>query len=249
MLKKMNLPNKLTMLRIILVPILILILTVTAENFENIEESLLDKYNEKTKSVSTEEVANVKVWGMTKSKIEGISDLYYPVVGTAALVVFLVAAITDFLDGRISRKANIVTKFGKIMDPLADKLLVSAGFIMLTGLGVIPAIITAIVVFRDFFVNALRMFGSDNSKDLAAGLSGKIKTLFQMLTITFALLSFILVKGAGMGAFIETSIDMNVIQLAVNVLMTVTALFTVGTTIWSFVDYFKRFKEDIDVVN
>ena len=68
MLKKMNLPNKLTMLRIILVPILILILTVTAENFENLEESLLDKYNEKTKSVSTEEAANVKVWGMTKSK-------------------------------------------------------------------------------------------------------------------------------------------------------------------------------------
>ena len=120
MLSKMNLPNKLTMLRIILVPIFILVLCIPKEFFEFL-------------------------------KIE----VAYDYMGYVALGIFAIAAFTDFLDGRISRSKGIVTKFGKIMDPLADKLLVSAGFIMLTGLGIVPAFITAIIVFRDFFVNAL----------------------------------------------------------------------------------------------
>ena len=135
------------------------------------------------------------------------------------------------------------------MDPLADKLLVSAGFIMLTGLGVVPAYVTAIVVFRDFFVNALRMFGSDNSKDLAAGLSGKVKTLFQMLAITLALVSYTVSPTVSMFAFIENSLTMDTIELVINVAMSIAVLATLIATIWSFVDYFVRFKEDIDVEN
>ena len=211
MLKKMNLPNKLTMLRIILVPVFIICLCMP-QVFE---------------------------W----FKIENTQT----VMGIIALIVFVVAAITDCLDGRISRKQNIVTKFGKIMDPLADKLLVSSGFIMLTGLGVVPAFVTAIVVFRDFFVNALRMFGSDNSKDVAAGLSGKVKTLFQMLAITFGLLSYIIAPSYGMFEFIEQSLYMGTAELLVNISMSITVLITVIATLWSFVDYFKRFKDDIDV--
>lgn len=213
MLKKMNLPNKLTMLRIILVPVFIICLCMP-QVFE---------------------------W----FKIENTQT----VMGIIALIVFVVAAITDCLDGRISRKQNIVTKFGKIMDPLADKLLVSSGFIMLTGLGVVPAFVTAIVVFRDFFVNALRMFGSDNSKDVAAGLSGKVKTLFQMLAITFGLLSYIIAPSYGMFGFIEQSLYMGTAELLVNISMSITVLVTVIATLWSFVDYFKRFKDDIDVEN
>ncbi len=213
MLKKMNLPNKLTMLRIILVPVFIICLCMP-QVFE---------------------------W----FKIENTQT----VMGIIALIVFVVAAITDCLDGRISRKQNIVTKFGKIMDPLADKLLVSSGFIMLTGLGVVPAFVTAIVVFRDFFVNALRMFGSDNSKDVAAGLSGKVKTLFQMLAITFGLLSYIIAPSYGMFEFIEQSLYMGTAELLVNISMSITVLITVIATLWSFVDYFKRFKDDIDVEN
>ena len=213
MLKKMNLPNKLTMLRIILVPVFIICLCMP-QVFE---------------------------W----FKIENTQT----VMGIIALIVFVVAAITDCLDGRISRKQNIVTKFGKIMDPLADKLLVSSGFIMLTGLGVVPAFVTAIVVFRDFFVNALRMFGSDNSKDGAAGLSGKVKTLFQMLAITFGLLSYIIAPSYGMFEFIEQSLYMGTAELLVNISMSITVLITVIATLWSFVDYFKRFKDDIDVEN
>ena len=213
MLKKMNLPNKLTMLRIILVPVFIICLCMP-QVFE---------------------------W----FKIENTQT----VMGIIALIVFVVAAITDCLDGRISRKQNIVTKFGKIMDPLADKLLVSSGFIMLTGRGVVPAFVTAIVVFRDFFVNALRMFGSDKSKDVAAGLSGKVKTLFQMLAITFGLLSYIIAPSYGMFGFIEQSLYMGTAELLLNISMSVTVLITVIATLWSFVDYFKRFKDDIDVEN
>ncbi len=214
MLNKMNLPNKLTMLRIILVPLFIICLSIPESFFESLE---IDN-------------------GTT-------------IMGWVALAIFVIAALTDCLDGRISRSQGIVTKFGKIMDPLADKLLVSAGFIMLTGLGVVPAYVTAIVVFRDFFVNALRMFGSDNSKDLAAGLSGKVKTLFQMLAITLALVSYTVSPTVSMFAFIENSLTMDTIELVINVAMSIAVLATLIATIWSFVDYFVRFKEDIDVEN
>lgn len=212
MLKKMNLPNKLTMLRIVLVPIFIILLSVPQDLY--------------TDNSTAREI-----------------------VGWIALLIYVVAAITDTLDGRISRSRGIVTKFGKIMDPLADKLLVSAGFIMLTGLGVVPAFITAIIVFRDFFVNALRMFGSDNAKDVAAGLSGKVKTVFQMLAILFALLSYILTPGLGIFAFFGESMYMTTTEIIVNVAMSITLVCTLVATIWSFVDYFLRFKEDIDVEN
>ena len=214
MLNKMNLPNKLTMLRIILVPLFIICLSIPESFFESLE---IDN-------------------GTT-------------IMGWVALAIFFFFSLTDCLDGRISRSQGIVTKFGKIMDPLADKLLVSAGFIMLTGLGVVPAYVTAIVVFRDFFVNALRMFGSDNSKDLAAGLSGKVKTLFQMLAITLALVSYTVSPTVSMFAFIENSLTMDTIELVINVAMSIAVLATLIATIWSFVDYFVRFKEDIDVEN
>lgn len=214
MLNKMNLPNKLTMLRIILVPLFIICLSIPESFFESL-------------------------------KIDNGTTI----MGWVALAIFVIAALTDCLDGRISRSQGIVTKFGKIMDPLADKLLVSAGFIMLTGLGVVPAYVTAIVVFRDFFVNALRMFGSDNSKDLAAGLSGKVKTLFQMLAITLALVSYTVSPTVSMFAFIENSLTMDTMELVINVAMSIAVLATLIATIWSFVDYFVRFKEDIDVEN
>ncbi len=214
MLKKMNLPNKLTMLRIVLVPIFILCLSIPESFFNNISFSI----------------------GTT-------------IMGWAALVIFVIAAITDCLDGKISRKLGIVTKFGKIMDPLADKLLVSAGFIMLTGLGIVPAFVTAIVVFRDFFVTALRMFGSDNSKDVAAGLSGKVKTLFQMLAIICSLVSYIIAPNYGIFSFVSDSMLMTTTDILLNVAMSVTVACTVVATLWSFVDYFIRFKEDIDVEN
>lgn len=203
MLKKMNLANKLTMLRIVLVPLFVLFMALPTE-------------------------WNWTIW--------------------TALAIFVIAAITDCLDGQISRRKNMVTKFGKIMDPLADKLLVSAGFIMLSGLGVIPAWITAIIIFRDFFVNALRMFGSDNGKDVAAGLSGKIKTVFQLIGLVLAILGMGLSSYTNtFGQFIESATSMSMGVLMVNIAMTVSIAVATLATVWSFVDYLVRFKDDIDV--
>ena len=208
MLEKMNLPNKLTMLRIILVPIFVVILAVATV----IEDAT---------------VASILGW--------------------VALAIYVIASITDTLDGQISRRNNIVTKFGKIMDPLADKLLVSSGFIMLTGLGIVPAVITAVVVFRDFFVNSLRMFGSDNGKDVAAGISGKIKTVFQMLTVVLGLFGFALNPEFKIFGFLGETYELSVVEVFANVAFTLCAVCALVATIWSFVEYFNRFKDDINV--
>ena len=208
MFEKMNLPNKLTMLRIILVPIFVVILAVATV----IEDAT---------------VASILGW--------------------VALAIYVIASITDTLDGQISRRNNIVTKFGKIMDPLADKLLVSSGFIMLTGLGIVPAVITAVVVFRDFFVNALRMFGSDNGKDVAAGISGKIKTVFQMLTVVLGLFGFALNPEFRIFGFLGETYELSVVEVFANVAFTLCAVCALVATIWSFVEYFNRFKDDINV--
>lgn len=204
MLKKMNLPNKLTCLRIILVPLFVIAMCLPTE----------------------------WVW-----------PIY------TALGIYIVAALTDFLDGYISRKKGLITRFGKIMDPLADKLLVSTGFIMLTGFGIIPAWITVIIVFRDFFVNALRMFGTDNNKDLAASLSGKIKTMFQLVGIPLGILNVALLPEYGYLSFIENAAKMDMLGLAINVFMSVTISVAVIATLWSFVAYLIRFKNDIDYEN
>lgn len=201
MLKKMNLPNKLTLLRMVLVPIFIIFMALPTK------------------------------W-------------IWPVY--VALAIFVIAAITDQLDGHIARKHNLITKFGKIMDPLADKLLVAAGFIMLVGLGVIPAWVVAVIIVRDFFVNGLRMFGADKEKDLAAGISGKVKTAFQLIAIPLAILGLALnSKYCAFGAFFEGAMYMSVFELFINVLMTISMAAVLLATVWSFVDYLFRFKDDL----
>lgn len=203
MLKEMNLPNKLTCLRIVLVPIFVILMCLP-------DNLVAVKY--------------------------------------VALGIYVVASITDFLDGMISRKKGLVTNFGKIMDPLADKLLVSAGFIMLTGAGIIPAWITFIVVFRDFFVNALRMFAVDSGEDVSAGLSGKIKTIFQMIGIVLGLVAFAVgFEYKAFADFVTSSSVMNFAELFVNVFMTVSIAAAAIAAIWSMVDYIFKFKKYIDV--
>ena len=209
MFKKMNLPNKITMVRIFLVPFFVLFMCLPNElNFA--------KY--------------------------------------IALVIYVVASITDFVDGYISRKNNMVTKFGKIMDPLADKLLVAAGFIMLTGVGIIPPIITFIMIFRDLVITTLRIFGSDEGKDVAAIMSGKIKTTFQLIGVPLAILGYAIngntlnpITNVAYGAFINNLDNMSTLQIFINLSMTTTISIACLATIVSFADYFKKFKESIDV--
>lgn len=149
----MNLPNKLTFLRLLLIPIFILL---TAVPFE---------------------------WGTFN--LLG-SEIPYSLLW--ATLIFIVASMTDWLDGYIARRDNLVTNFGKFADPLADKLLVSGALIMLVGLDHIPAWVVVIIIARELAVTGLRLLlVEEGGTVLAAALPGKIKTATQMLAIIFLL--------------------------------------------------------------
>ncbi len=105
-----------------------------------------------------------------------------------ALVVFAVASITDQVDGHIARKYNLITNFGKIMDPLADKLLVTSAFLVFIAQGRMSCIPVMIILAREFAVTSLRVVAAGNGKVLAAGMSGKIKTVTQIVYIILMLL-------------------------------------------------------------
>ena len=201
MLKKLNLPNKLSILRIILVPVFILFMSLT--------EFKLD----------------FAVW--------------------AALITFVIASVTDMLDGKISRKYNLVTNFGKLVDPLADKLLVASAFIMLTGTGVIPAWITAIVIFRDLWVDTLRVFAAKKNVAMGASLSGKIKTIFTMSSLSLGLLDLAINVNSGFFTFLIG--NMTPFVLLINVFMSVMLVGTVVVTIWSLIDYTIKSKKYISI--
>ena len=136
--KNMNLPNKLTLLRMIMVPFFVafMLLSDTTESFKWI-----------------------------------------------ALVLFIVASLTDMLDGKIARKYNLVTNFGKFMDPLADKLLVCSAMICFIEVGKLPSWYVVIVIAREFIISGIRLVASDNGVVIAASYYGKIKTALSMIMI------------------------------------------------------------------
>lgn len=195
--RKVNLPNILTVARIMMVPVFVVLMALNG------------------------------VWEYMKY---------------IALGVFVIASVTDWLDGIIARKKGIVTRFGKLMDPLADKILVAAGFIMLTGVGVIPAWVTVIVVARDFLLNTLRMFGTAAGETIAAGVSGKIKTAFQMLTIVLGM-----VDAQGLFTFIKTGKVMEFGTLLLNVGFSISLACAVLFTLWSCIEYFVKYRKYIDI--
>ncbi len=110
-----------------------------------------------------------------------------PIGGAAgkwiALALFVIASLTDLLDGKIARKYNLVTTFGKFMDPLADKLLVCSAMICLVELGRIPAWIVIVIISREFIISGFRLVASDKGVVIAASWWGKFKTTFQMIMI------------------------------------------------------------------
>jgi len=111
-----------------------------------------------------------------------------PYGGTAALIVFSIAAFTDFLDGHLARKHSLITNFGKLMDPLADKILMCAGFVLLACLNFIPAWIVIVILSREFLVTGLRLLATAEGIVLAADSLGKYKTIFQIVTVIYFLL-------------------------------------------------------------
>ena len=137
----MNLPNQLTLLRLILTGVFVVLLSVE-----------------------------------------------FPWSRTLALLVFATAAITDFFDGHIARKRNLITNFGKLMDPLADKVLMCAGFVLLTALGLIPAWVVVLILTREFLVTGLRLIALAENVVLAAEKLGKHKTTWQIITVVYFLI-------------------------------------------------------------
>lgn len=134
----MNLPNKLTIFRVILIPFF--------------------------------------VFFMLAPNMTGYNNYI-------AVAIFIVASLTDMLDGKIARKYNLVTNFGKFMDPLADKLLVCSAMICLIQTGQLAAWIVVIIIAREFIISGFRLIASDNGVVIAASYWGKFKTTFQMVMI------------------------------------------------------------------
>ena len=116
--------------------------------------------------------------------------LYLDIPGAAyiALCVFIIASLTDMLDGKIARKYNLITDFGKFADPLADKMLVTAAMLWFVERGQMPAWALLIVIVREFAVSGLRMVASDKGRVIAAGWSGKVKTAATMVCIVLMFL-------------------------------------------------------------
>lgn len=112
-----------------------------------------------------------------------LTDVCGPASKWIALAIFVIASLTDLLDGYIARKYNLVTNFGKFMDPLADKLLVCAAMICLVEMGKIPSWIVIIIISREFIISGFRLIASDNGVVIAASYWGKLKTVFQMIMI------------------------------------------------------------------
>ena len=146
----MNLPNKLTVFRVILiVPFVVLLL------------------------------GGFQQWGWFTTLFSGI----LPYTDYIAVGIFIVASLTDLLDGKIARKYNLVTNFGKFMDPLADKLLVCSALICLIELGQLPAWMVIIIVSREFIISGFRLIAAEQGIVIAASYWGKFKTTFQMIAV------------------------------------------------------------------
>ena len=175
---KMNLPNKLTILRTVMIPFFILFL---------------------------------------------YTDWFHGYDKIIAAVIFIAASLTDMLDGKIARKYNLVTNFGKFMDPLADKLLVCSALICLIALDRIPAWIVIVIISREFIISGFRLIAADNGVVIAASYWGKFKTASQMVTVILLVL--------------------NIQNTVFTVLGTVFIYISLVLTVVSLIDYIAKNKE------
>ena len=150
-----------------------------------------------------------------------------------ALVVFLIAAFSDYLDGYIAKKYNSISNFGKIMDPVADKILTLAAFLAFVEMKLVPAWMVVIIIMRELLITGIRLRALAHDAVLAAGVGGKHKTVSQMLSI-FVILVFIIIREAGVKTFgfWNTSFEYWYRQL-IFILM----LITVALTIISGISY------------
>lgn len=156
-----------------------------------------------------------------------VAFLMYDITGSAdkwiALVIFVAASLTDTLDGYLARRDNLVTNFGKFMDPLADKLLVCSALICFTATGQLAAWITIIIIAREFIISGFRLVAADNGIVIAASYWGKFKTVSQMIMIILMIV--------------------NLQNSAFQILITVFVVIAVALTLISLVDYIMKNKD------
>jgi len=155
--KKMNLPNKLTMIRVFLIPFFVVFMCLS--------------------------VKDGNIVTLRQTAPGGFVTLRW-----LALAVFCIASITDLLDGKIARKYNLVTNFGKFMDPLADKLLVCSALILLSSEGSLPGWVTVLIIARELTIMGFRTLAAERGVVIAASWWGKIKTNFQMALCIYMIL-------------------------------------------------------------
>ena len=185
----MNLPNKLTLLRVILVPFF--------------------------------------VFFMLTDFITGSEII--------ALVIFCIASATDALDGHIARKNNLVTTFGKFLDPLADKVLVISALLCMTSLNIISAVPVIIIVAREFMVSGLRLVTANEGVVVAAGIWGKLKTAFTMIAIVVIMFGMCLTFEAGStGAAIFNVVNQVLIWIATALTIISGGVYLKGY--WKYID-------------
>ena len=183
----MNLPNKLTVMRVVMVPFFVAFMLIGAIPYNYL-------------------------W---------------------ALLVFAAASITDMLDGKIARKYNLITNFGKFLDPLADKILVASALICFVQLGWCSAWVTALILAREFVVSGVRLVAASSDKKvvIAAGMLGKMKTAMTMVAICVIIFMWILVK---YGAITPEGFP---IQLISDILMYIASALTVASGVQYLYDY------------
>lgn len=193
----MNLPNRLTLFRMILIPAAVLVYLFPYAQF-GIE---------------------LQTFSFGAVRLSAVNII--------CLAIYAVAALTDYLDGRIARSRNLQTTFGKFADPVADKMLTSTMFILFASRGIISAVPVIIMVCRDIVVDGCRMIASANGKVVPAQMLGKVKTFSQMLTIALILLN---------------NLPFELWQLPVSEVL---LWFSTFVSFASGVSYFNQLKEDI----
>lgn len=183
--KIFNLPNKLTMLRVILIIPFVILMTM------------------------------------------GVEAQWSAVAEYCSLVIFIGASLTDMADGKIARKYNLITNFGKFMDPLADKLLVCSAMVLLVELHRIPSWIVIIIIGREFVISGFRLVASDNGVVIAASYWGKFKTVFQMIMTGMMLVEDVFLAGTFLHPYFL-------------ILTEIVMWIAVALTVISLVDYLRK---------
>lgn len=144
----------------------------------------------------------------------------------ASTLVFILAALTDLLDGRIARKHNLVSDFGKLMDPIADKILVLAALIAFVGMKIVPDWMVTVIIFREILVTSMRLFALNKGKVLSAGKAGKGKTFSQMVVI-MVILVFMICKEVMLTYYTWNPAWESTFHQAINIFMWVVIVLTV----------------------